>query len=96
MNLKNKKIIINGGTHGIGKNTAMVFKEFGTDILVIRRNEEKGNEIMKAKGEGKVTFYKCDLTKRDETVRLCKFIDNAENPYNILINCASRNSRYNI
>lgn len=96
MDLKNKNVIITGGTHGIGETTAILFKELGATILVIGRNEEEGNKIMKAKGEGTATFYKCDLTKRDETLKLCQFIDNSENPYNVLINCASRNSRYNV
>ncbi len=96
MELKDKRVIITGGTHGIGEATALLFKENGADVLVIGRNGEKGNAMENARGNGKINFYKCDLTVRSDIEKLCEFIDKADKPYDVLINCASRNSRYNI
>lgn len=45
MNLKGAKVIITGGSSGIGKATAKLLKEAGAEVLITGRDEKKLNEV---------------------------------------------------
>ena len=50
MNLKGKKVLITGGSSGIGKAMAKLVKEKGAEVLITGRNEIKLEEVAKELG----------------------------------------------
>ncbi len=96
IDLKNKYVLITGGTHGIGETTAKFFSSLGASVLIIGRDEERAKQIMKTANYGEIKFKKCDLSNRKEVENLGTWIDNGDEVFNVLINNASRNSRYSL
>jgi len=78
MEIKSKKIVLTGGTGGIGKYLAELLCEEGGDILVVSR---KGEDIA-----GRGSGLKCDLSTDDGINNLCKKL--SEEKVDILINLA--------
>jgi short-subunit dehydrogenase len=74
----NKIVVITGGTSGLGKAMADIFREKNDTVLVLAREVSTDNEFE----------YKCDVSN-EEMVKNC--IDTIGNKYgkiDILINCA--------
>ena len=94
--LTGKNVIITGGTHGIGEETARYFTELGASVLIIGRDEKHAQEIVRSCRAGSISFLKSDLSRRDETLDLVDRISSDEIVYDVLINNAAKNSRYSI
>lgn len=95
-NLEGKKVLITGGTHGIGEATAILFNKEKASVWVLGRSEENFKRIESTE-EGKgINFIKYDLSNRDEVLSFVDWLDKSEIVFDVLINNASRNSRYNI
>src|SRR5690625_55132 len=64
MKLKNKKIVIIGGSSGIGLESAKLAVEQGAEVVIAGRTEEK---LQKAKAEidSKITTYSLDFTQEE-------------------------------
>ncbi|MEM0050677.1 MAG: SDR family oxidoreductase [Nitrososphaeria archaeon] len=95
MTLQDKTVIITGGTHGIGEETALLFASRGARVLIIGRDENKASRII-AQSQGKIEFLKCDLSDREQVLKLCRTIEQKYDKVHVLINNASRNSRFNV
>lgn len=95
MKFEDKTIIITGGTKGIGEETALLFASKGANVTIIGRNEQKASEIM-GKANGKINFLKCDLSNREQVMQLCNSIKRKFNRVDVLINNASKNSRFSV
>jgi NAD(P)-dependent dehydrogenase (short-subunit alcohol dehydrogenase family) len=63
--LDGKRIIVIGGTSGMGESTVDGFRELGAKVVFTGRNEEAGAKIAARSG---ATFKKLDLAKHD-TIR---------------------------
>ena len=66
--LRNKSVIITGGTRGIGRGIASVFTTLGARVCVIGRNEADGIAAVEALrgGGGIATFCRGDVTKQTD------------------------------
>lgn len=94
--LNGKNVIITGGTHGIGETTAVLFSKLGARVWIVGRNESKGREIESKSPDGLIKFLKCDLSVRSQVEDLGAWIENGDVVFDVLINNASRNSRFNV
>jgi NAD(P)-dependent dehydrogenase (short-subunit alcohol dehydrogenase family) len=70
--MKNKVVLITGGTSGIGKATALKFGAAGAKVVLSGRRETEGQAVaaeIKAAG-GEATFIAADISKEDEVKTL--------------------------
>ncbi|MEQ8690423.1 MAG: SDR family NAD(P)-dependent oxidoreductase [Pseudomonadales bacterium] len=72
MRLRDKVIIITGGTDGIGLAAAEIFAAEGAKVTIAARNDERGQEVaerLSTSGQ-KVRFLKTDVASADSVRRL--------------------------
>ena len=71
--MRDKNILITGGTDGMGKATAHQLAGMGARLLLVGRNRDKGEaavaEIMRASGSEIVTFLRADRSLMREMRR---------------------------
>src|SRR3990167_1451931 len=83
MELKDKVVIITGGTRGLGKALALSFLKSGAEVVVCSRNEEDLKDL-----EGEIIGKKADVTKEDELQQLLEFTIEKFSKLDIWINNA--------
>lgn len=88
--LEGKLALITGATSGIGKAFAELFATEGAEVVVVGRNDGRGNEVVEniLENGGKASFIKCDVSKEPEVIELKqKFLKTYEK-LDILLNNA--------
>jgi 3-oxoacyl-[acyl-carrier protein] reductase len=85
MDLKTAKIIITGGSSGIGYETAKLLRSDGAEIVICGRNEES---IQKAAKELDVTGIQADVSNEADVNKLFDFAIEKLGGLNVLINNA--------
>lgn len=92
MNEYRKKVIITGGTSGIGKAAAIALAKGVADIVITGSNAEKGEkairDIKKATGNDNVVFMSCDLSAYKYVRSFVTRIKNKWDRVDVLINNA--------
>jgi len=84
---KGKNILITGGSSGMGFAAAMTFARFGSNVVIVSRDSHptwfngkqavekiSADEIVKA-NDGKIRWYKCDVSKKADLDALFKKFD---------------------
>lgn len=84
MKLKNKTVVITGGTKGLGKAMALCFKKENANVVVCAR-DESGFEGLSKKG---ILGIKADVTKENELSDLIKTVKAKFGQVDIWINNA--------
>lgn len=72
LGLKGKKVIMNGGSHGIGLSTLRIFAEEGADVAFFSSNAERvqaAAATIDAAGSGRVFSDQLDMTNNAEGYR---------------------------
>ncbi|GHC05407.1 SDR family oxidoreductase [Thermomonas carbonis] len=96
--VRNKVVLITGGSSGIGLSTAQRVAEAGATTIIVARGEEelfKARDAMKKDG-GKVFAYTADLADMASCDALVKQVLEAHGHVDILINNAGRSIRRSI
>ena len=79
MNLTNAKILITGGSSGLGKSMAQVLTNAGADVLITGRDEAKVNQVATEIGCKGLAFDVSNYSELEdnatEAVRLLDGID---------------------
>ena len=96
--VRNKVVVITGGSSGIGLSTAQRVAEAGAITVIVARGEEelfRARDEMKKAG-GKVFAYTADLADMADCDRLVKKVLDEHGHVDILINNAGRSIRRSI
>jgi NAD(P)-dependent dehydrogenase (short-subunit alcohol dehydrogenase family) len=96
--VRNKVVVITGGSSGIGLSTAQRVAEAGAVTVIVARGKEelfKARDEMKAAG-GKVFAYTADLADMADCDRLVETILKEHGHVDVLINNAGRSIRRSI
>jgi NAD(P)-dependent dehydrogenase (short-subunit alcohol dehydrogenase family) len=96
--VRNKVVVITGGSSGIGLSTAQRVAEAGAITIIVARGETelfKARDDMKARG-GKVFAYTADLADMGDCDRLIETILKEHGHVDVLVNNAGRSIRRSI
>jgi NAD(P)-dependent dehydrogenase (short-subunit alcohol dehydrogenase family) len=88
--MKKKVAVITGSTSGIGEDIAVKFAKNGCRVVVVGRNEERGNRIVdtiRVDG-GKALFVKADVSQSSDCDNLFKTVLKEYGTVDILVNNA--------
>ncbi len=85
MEIKEAKILITGGSSGIGYETARILADHGAQVIIAARNEEK---LSKAAASLKLDSYIADVSVEGEVVKMIQYAIEKMNGLNVLINNA--------
>ena len=92
MKLKDKIAIVTGGAGGIGKKIPEVFLDEGASVNIFDVNETEGkktvNEFLKIYGNGRVKFFKVDITSESSVEEAINNIIDEQEKIDILVNNA--------
>lgn len=88
--LDKKTALITGATSGMGEAFAKLFAKEGAEIVVVGRNEQRGNNVVKSivENDGIAHFLKCDVTSENEIIQLRKDFLKIYDKLDILVNNA--------
>ena len=86
MNLRNKNVILTGGSLGIGKQTAKMLVQKGANVLVTGRCEKRLNKAQDYTGAEIMEFDISDIDNLSSYASRC--IDRFDNKIDVLINNA--------
>ena len=88
--MNNKVAVITGSTSGIGEDIAVKFANMGCKVVVVGRNEEKGNHIINTinKEDGEAVFIRADVSQNSECENLFKKVLDKFGTIDILVNNA--------
>jgi NAD(P)-dependent dehydrogenase (short-subunit alcohol dehydrogenase family) len=96
--LKDKHVLITGGTGGIGGGLTPAFAEQGCRVSILGRDAAKGQALADACNDkgGRVHYYQVDVTETDRLVQILKQIVDDLGTVNVLINNAGNDPRYDM
>lgn len=96
--LKNKHVLITGGSNGIGEALTRAFAEQTAEITILDRDDRKGLTIAKEceKYPCKINVYGLDLTDTKTLIETLTKIKKIHPPVNIIINNAGYDPRYEL
>src|SRR6056297_1531734 len=96
--VKDKVVLVTGGSSGIGKATALMMAEAGAKVIVVARKE---SELAETKKEiesigGTAFTYSCDLADYSAADKLCAQVLADHGAVDVLVNNAGRSIRRSI
>ena len=92
LGLKNRSVLITGGSKGIGLACARAFLDEGARVAIASR--DRGNLDHAAAELGKVILITADLTRADDATRMAREAEAALGPIDVLVNSAGAAKRY--
>jgi len=88
--MKDKVVIVTGGTSGIGEATVLEFAKEGAKVIIVGRNKQKGLEVEKKVEElgGNAIFIETDVSREDDVRKMINQVVSLYNKIDILVNNA--------
>lgn len=93
-----KRVLITGGSSGIGRAAAIRMAEAGAHVIVVARGEDKLEAVKTeiARSGGKVSAHTCDLSDMADCDRLVDLVKKEYGGVDVLVNNAGRSIRRSI
>lgn len=93
--VRDKVVLVTGGSSGIGKATALMMAEAGAKVIIVARKEGELKETKKEieAGGGVAFIYRCDLADYAAAEKLCKQVLEDHGAVDVLVNNAGRSIR---
>ncbi len=92
LGLKNRTVLITGGSKGIGLACARAFLDEGARVAIVSRDR---HNLDKAVAQlGKVVTIVADLVQVDDAKHMAREAEAALGPIDVLVNCAGAAKRY--
>ncbi|MEN1784838.1 MAG: SDR family oxidoreductase [Bacteroidota bacterium] len=93
--LKNKKILITGGTGVLGTAWSRYLAQEGARIIILGINQAEGDALVQQiKSErGYASFYICDVTKESSLAKVATEVSQSHQHIDVLINAAGGNKK---
>ena len=92
LGLKDRAVLITGGSKGIGLACARAFLDEGARVAIVSR--DRGNLDKAAAQLGKVTLIAADLSRADDARRMAREAEASLGPIDVLVNSAGAAKRY--
>ena len=92
LGLKNRSVLITGGSKGIGLACARAFLDEGARVAIVSR--DRVNLDRAAAQLGEITLIVADLTRTDDAKRMAQEAEAAIGPIDVLVNSAGAAKRY--
>jgi NAD(P)-dependent dehydrogenase (short-subunit alcohol dehydrogenase family) len=90
--MKGKTCIVTGSNSGIGKETALSLAKMGAHVVMVVRNQERGEkarlEIVKQTGNNSIDLMICDLSSMDSIRRFAQEFKRKYDRLDVLLNNA--------
>ena len=89
--MKNKVVIITGGSRGIGRATAIEFGKLGAKVVIVyNSNDKKAKEVVEEikKVGGNATCFKADVSKEENLKSIVDFAIKTYGKIDVLVNNA--------
>ncbi len=88
--LKDKIVLVTGGTSGIGEACAKVFALEGAEVVIVSRNREEGNRVTREISDqgGRACYFECNVTDKNSINNLRQTITDKFGRLDILVNNA--------
>ena len=91
--MRTKTALVTGGTRGIGKEAARGLLELGANVVIVGRDEVRGEaaaaELRETSGNGDVVFLPADLSVQAEVRRLADQVTDRLSRLDVLVNNAA-------
>jgi NAD(P)-dependent dehydrogenase (short-subunit alcohol dehydrogenase family) len=86
MTVKDKTVLVTGGTSGIGEATARAYAAAGADVVITGRDEQRGRRIVESlvNDGARARFVRADLERPEDVKRLAEQIEHVD----VLVNNA--------
>jgi NAD(P)-dependent dehydrogenase (short-subunit alcohol dehydrogenase family) len=86
MTVKDKTVLVTGGTSGIGEATARAYAAAGADVVVSGRDDQRGRQIVDSlvKDGARARFVRADLERLEDVQRLAQEVEHID----VLVNNA--------
>jgi NAD(P)-dependent dehydrogenase (short-subunit alcohol dehydrogenase family) len=86
MTVKDKTVLVTGGTSGIGEATARAYAAAGADVVVSGRDDRRGRQIVDSlvKDGARARFVRADLERLEDVQRLAQEVEHID----VLVNNA--------
>jgi NAD(P)-dependent dehydrogenase (short-subunit alcohol dehydrogenase family) len=96
--VRDRVVVVTGGTSGIGEATAYKLAEAGAQVVLVARDAEKAAPVLeKIKGAGgKARFVSCDLSSLEDCDKLVATVKKEFGRVDYLVNNAGRSIRRGI
>jgi 3-hydroxy acid dehydrogenase/malonic semialdehyde reductase len=89
MMLQDKRVVVTGGTTGIGREVVRLLVEAGARVVTIGRTPEPAAEVEAFEGPGQVSAVVGDVSRREDLDRLFIEADDRFGGVDVLVVCAA-------
>lgn len=94
LGLRDKHVLITGGTRGIGLACARLYLQEGARVTLCGRSAaSRATALAALEGDGRVAVHLADLTDAAAASRMVEQVEEQQGPVDVLVNCAGAAAR---